>query len=231
MAHCRRHTRPGAALLALCCLAGALRGAAASGAAPEQQISCRVHVVNNTESPAQARAGHVRSSLRVPTEADIQDVSVILQVQHPDVAALEVGMRMHTGGSSQSAAGRLHAQGPAAVRMRHAPPRMPACGDCPLSRTPAIFQVALTAAASSKASTRVLLKEAAPAGAAPGGANMIQTIFSDYAPGPLMMAAVSGAAAAGHQLYHGRLQDEAGSRACCAQSSGACRQANKAQSQ
>jgi len=55
-----------------------------------EQISCRVHVVNNTGSPDNNLQGHVRSSLKVLAAADIQDVSVILQVQHPDVAALEV---------------------------------------------------------------------------------------------------------------------------------------------
>lgn len=56
-----------------------------------EQISCRVHVVNNTASPTHNLAGHVRSSLKVLSAADIKDVSVILQVQHPDVAGLEVG--------------------------------------------------------------------------------------------------------------------------------------------
>jgi hypothetical protein len=32
----------------------------------------------------------VRSSLKVAAAADVMDVSLILQVQHPDVAALEV---------------------------------------------------------------------------------------------------------------------------------------------
>lgn len=51
-----------------------------------------MHVVNNTASPAGNMLGHVRSSLKVLSAADIMDVSVILQVQHPDVAALEVSV-------------------------------------------------------------------------------------------------------------------------------------------
>jgi hypothetical protein len=55
-----------------------------------EQVSCRVHVANNTGSSDSNLLGHVRSSLKVLAAADIQDVSVILQVQHPDVAALQV---------------------------------------------------------------------------------------------------------------------------------------------
>lgn len=55
-----------------------------------EQVSCRVHVVNNTASPDDNMLGHVRSSLKVLAAADIMDVSVILQVQHPDMAALQV---------------------------------------------------------------------------------------------------------------------------------------------
>lgn len=51
-------------------------------------------------------------------------------------------------------------------------------------------QVMLTAAGSSKVSNKVLLKQAAGAGVS-GGANMIQTIFSDYAPTGFPFAAVS----------------------------------------
>lgn len=52
-----------------------------------------MHVVNNTASPDDNTLGHARSSLRVLSAADITDVSVILQVQHPDVAALEVRVK------------------------------------------------------------------------------------------------------------------------------------------
>jgi hypothetical protein len=58
--------------------------------AGSEQVSCRVHVANNTGSSDSNLLGHVRSSLKVLAAADIQDVSVILQVQHEDVAALQV---------------------------------------------------------------------------------------------------------------------------------------------
>lgn len=63
-----------------------------------EQISCRVHVVNNTGSPDSNTWGHVRSSLKVLAAADIKDVSVIVQVQHPDVAALEVSLTLLSDG-------------------------------------------------------------------------------------------------------------------------------------
>jgi hypothetical protein len=63
-----------------------------------EQVSCRVHVVNNTGSPDSNTWGHVRSSLKVLAAADIKDVSVIVQVQHPDVAALEVSLMPLSGG-------------------------------------------------------------------------------------------------------------------------------------
>jgi hypothetical protein len=67
-----------------------------------EQISCRVHVVNNTASPDSNMLGHVRSSLKVLSAADIADVSVIVQVQHPDVAALEVcGWAGPSGGGAR----------------------------------------------------------------------------------------------------------------------------------
>jgi hypothetical protein len=50
-------------------------------------------------------------------------------------------------------------------------------------------QVTLTAAATSKDSSSVTLKSPA---AGVGGANMIQTIFSDYAPSPFPNGPVSG---------------------------------------
>lgn len=49
-----------------------------------------MHVVNNTASSDSNTWGRVVSSLKVLAAADIMDVSVIMQVQHPDVAALEV---------------------------------------------------------------------------------------------------------------------------------------------
>lgn len=58
------------------------------GAEESPRISCRVHIANNTASAT--TFGHVRSSLKVAAAADVTDVSLILQVQHPDVAALEV---------------------------------------------------------------------------------------------------------------------------------------------
>jgi hypothetical protein len=54
------------------------------------RISCRVHIANNTASPT--TFGRYRSSLKVAAAADVMDVSLVLQVQHPDVAALEVSM-------------------------------------------------------------------------------------------------------------------------------------------
>lgn len=57
---------------------------------PDQspKISCRVHVVNNTESDMTLK--HSQSSLRVYQAADIMDVAVVVQLQHADVSALEV---------------------------------------------------------------------------------------------------------------------------------------------
>ncbi len=52
------------------------------------RISCRVHVVNNTDDAA--TFGALRSAVRVAAAADVQDVSAIVQLAHPDVAALEV---------------------------------------------------------------------------------------------------------------------------------------------
>lgn len=72
-----------------------------------EQISCRVHVVNNTGSPDNNLQGHARSSLKVLAAADIQDVSVILQVQHPDVAALGVSW----GGWYEDSEGKGWAKG------------------------------------------------------------------------------------------------------------------------
>jgi subtilisin-like proprotein convertase family protein len=34
--------------------------------------------------------GRTQSSLKITAAADIKDVNVVLQVQHPDIAALEV---------------------------------------------------------------------------------------------------------------------------------------------
>ncbi|WIA10944.1 hypothetical protein OEZ85_011107 [Tetradesmus obliquus] len=97
------------------------------GAEESPRISCRVHIANNTASAT--TFGHVRSSLKVAAAADVTDVSLILQVQHPDVAALEV---------------------------------------------------TLTAAGTAGQKAKTTVKFAA-FGAA-GGANLVQTIFSDYAP-------------------------------------------------
>eukprot|EP00775_Hariotina_reticulata_P012807 gene12807-12935_t len=73
--------------------------------------------------------GRAQSSVKIAAAADIKDVNVVLQVHHPDVAALEV---------------------------------------------------VLTATSSSKLNKAVSLK--APLYGVVGGADMIQTIFSDFAP-------------------------------------------------
>lgn len=87
-----RNTWSSAHLSLACDACGSLDLLFSQGEEDDEQISCRVHVVNNTASPDSNLLGHVRSSLKVLSAADISDVSVIVQVQHPDVAALQVRM-------------------------------------------------------------------------------------------------------------------------------------------
>ena len=55
-------------------------------------ISCRVHVVNNTDTDATQK--RTQSSVKVLQAADVMDIAVVVQLQHPDVAALQVGDRV-----------------------------------------------------------------------------------------------------------------------------------------
>lgn len=164
-------------------------------------MSCRVHVVNNTASPAGNMLGHVRSSLKVLSAADIMDVSVILQVQHPDIAALEVSVYYCVEGAGfvwgcSTIPARLCLRQAclcvAPAILCHCAAPMPS--NVPMALPQNLFwlcpslQVTLTAAGTSKDSSTVTLKSPA---AGNGGADMIQTIFSDYAPSPFPNGPVS----------------------------------------
>lgn len=61
----------------------------------------------------------------------------------------------------------------------------------PYALLPCVLQVTLSAAGSSDSSSKVILKS--PAVGVKGGANMVQTIFSDWAPVPFPNEAVSAA--------------------------------------
>lgn len=171
--------------LALLVLALLATAAVAAPARNSDRISCRIHVANNTGAPT--TFGRASSSLQVLAAADISDVSVILQLAHPDMAALEVRARLNSwpveGTRCSSASLRLLSR----TRYHAACGRAPTDWRMPCSAAHA--QVTLKATPpGSKLSKAVVLK--APAFGASGGANMVQTIFSDYAPAPFAVSAV-----------------------------------------
>jgi hypothetical protein len=109
----RRSTAAAAAALVLLALAQACLAAASNPSDSSEAISCRVHVVNHTDSAAQS--GVLRSSLRVYAASDVQDVSVVLQIQAEDVAVLEVALEAVSSAAAVSRA-VLKAAAPAGSR-------------------------------------------------------------------------------------------------------------------